>query len=606
MSLTGVWGFPKPREPLARRTTLVARESPLSRWRHSRGKLCPASWAEENTGRVLANNGGLGFLMSGKRGSDTVRRSFDWVNWHFRDNDPELSQFNNQLGLTTLGAFTPGQAPTIFNPLLTLNTVPQATLLHERVHQELTRATTFGLFFEVLFALAKEPRFKRIVKVCYQHQWRVQETCATYSGIAVVAQRDPSYLTEAVRRLPSGRANPYREAFDALAEVIPIQRGMSEERLQGQQIFVTAIGHASMNNDCLLRFQSPELLNEQTLLQYLSDSSPNQRFQKILHALRGYTELEAIVERVQQDLSREEVNPIRPAIREIARLSPNVPIVSTFEEIQRQHEVFRLKWESLVAALPSDSQPFGDRNAAGKIPAVQIPEDYGPQPLTIDDVRKSFVTTEIEGNGLWATIYVNEEKLKLDLMPYDKGPDANPSSDTASAYSVLKVGFRSGQFSLQEIVAVFDEFPNLPHAITFISGSWFYWQRGSAGHSAGQRSVQVCFDRGLSLEGLQVMLAFHDLSKTGEFFILQFDENQAVAVIADPKSPGHYVLQYLAGDAGLILFKDNYASTLGIKEMRQYETKVPHIPLLKLMSFPEFLAATRRWSKPDTGAKHKR
>src|SRR5712672_3275652 len=104
----------------------------------------------------------------------------DWVNWRFRDSEPEISQFNNQLGLTTLGSFTPGQAPTIFNPLVTLNPVPEATLLHEKVHQELTRATTFGLLFEVLFDLAREPHFMSMVKLCHQHQWQVQEACATY------------------------------------------------------------------------------------------------------------------------------------------------------------------------------------------------------------------------------------------------------------------------------------------------------------------------------------------------------------------------------------------------------------------------------------------
>src|SRR5262249_3153580 len=150
-------------------------------------------------------------------------------------------------------------------------------------------------------------------------------------------------------------------------------------------------------------------------------------------------------------------------------------------------------------------------------------EDYGPQPLTIEDVRMHFANAQDHGNGLWAVIYVDEEQTKLDLMPYVKGRDANPSSDAASASAVLNVGFRSGKFNLKDVVAAFDEFPDLPHAITFINGSWFYWEQACAGHAAGEKSIQACLDRGLSRERLQIMLAFKGLNKAGEYFILKFD-----------------------------------------------------------------------------------
>ena len=79
--------------------------------------------------------------------------------------------------------------------------------------------------------------------------------------------------------------------------------------------------------------------------------------------------------------------------------------------------------------------------------------------------------------------------------------------------------------------------------------------------------------------------------ETGEFFVLKFDNDQAVAVIADSASPGHYILHYLAGDVGLLLFK-KFASEFGIREMTDYKNKVPHIPLL-MLSFPAFVASSR-------------
>ena len=51
------------------------------------------------------------------------------------------------------------------------------------------------------------------------------------------------------------------------------------------------------------------------------------------------------------------------------------------------------------------------------------------------------------------------------------------------------------------------------------------------------------------------MLAFRDLRSTAQYFILKFDDNQAVAAMANPQSPGYYVLQYLAGDVALIAFQ---------------------------------------------------
>src|SRR6266436_3711954 len=312
--------------------------------------------------------------------------SFDWINWRFHDNDTELEQFNNQLNLTTLGSYAPGEAPTIFNPLVTLNPVPKATFVHETMHRELTRATTFGLFFEVIWSVRHVARFRKLAKVCYQHQWQVQEACATYAGLVLVAYYRPDYLSEAVRKLPSGKANqpPYREVFDVMAEIVPIVAGAKKSRLQGQEIFAGAIGHCSMNNDCLVRFADPEALDEHTLEKYLASASPNQRLRAILNAIRHHrARLDALIKRGHRDRTRGRVTPVRPAIAEIARLVPNVPIVQTFEEVRRQHALFRQGWEPIIPQLQADD--YLNRDAIGRVPQIDVPEDYGSQPLTVQD-----------------------------------------------------------------------------------------------------------------------------------------------------------------------------------------------------------------------------
>lgn len=540
----------------------------------------------------------LDFIMSRKPAKSNESESFDWLNWRFHDNDPELEQFNSQLSLTTMGSYQPGKAPIVFNPLSTHNPVPKATLHHEMMHRELMEATTFGLFFQMIFHLRQVSCFRDMAKLCLENQWQVQEACATYAGLNFIAHHRPEYLSEAIRRLPSGKRHesPYREVFDALANVVPVVAGQPKSRLIGQTIFAAAIGHCSMNNDCLLKFAAPETLNERVLEQYLTQSSPNRRFLKILNAIRGHTKIDFIIERAYRDDAGREVTPVRPAIAQIARLVQNLSIVQTYEEVGEHARRFHQGWDSVLESLqPDDSVDF-DTEALAKIPQIDVPFEsvYGLSSglRTIEDVRKQFVTAQTHNHGLWAVVAINSKDpnkaVKLDLLPYPKSLDANPLSDEASAFSFLTIGFRTGTFALQDIIAVFDEFADLPHAITFMHGSWFYWQQASAGHFAGKKTVQVCFDRTLSGEGLQVMLAFSDLRKTGQYFFLKFDDDQAVAVIADPKFPGNYVMQYLAGGIGRELFQ-NFVLRFGLQEMPAYEAKVPHIPLLKLIAFPAFV-----------------
>src|SRR5258706_10079404 len=150
----------------------------------------------------------------------------------FRKSGPELRAFNQQLDSIVVGNFFPGEAPTVLDP----NKFPDATEAHEHIHQELTMATTFGGLFTILATLTKVGHFEAESVFCLNQQWAAQEGCATYAGMATIAQSDPDKLPDAIERLPSLNAKdwPYRELFQLVSRQLPLLPKPVRPRLESQ------------------------------------------------------------------------------------------------------------------------------------------------------------------------------------------------------------------------------------------------------------------------------------------------------------------------------------------------------------------------------------
>ncbi len=507
----------------------------------------------------------------------------------FHDSHSELDKLNAVI----LGAYSPGGELTVFNPLVTQNEVPEATLAHENIHQELMRATAFGCFFEFLCVWARNNHFVEETRMCFDHQWDVQEACATYEGMALIAHKRPDYLSGALQRLPSSEFDeaPYKEVYARATAVLPIALGSSLARLQAQTTVMLALAHCSLNNDCLVRFRAPQELTVANLTAYLETASPNRRFWQILERLSEMQALEPLVNAIQEVTSgaRTSRNPVRDVIRKVAGLLPELQVVVTHMDIKRQHSVFTQQWASMFKqVIGADLEVVSKQPRLGFIP--QAPPPPGPIIyISLQEMRDSFARAREEKLGLWTVVYMPKpEEMHLDIHLYPLGHGGNPVSEGVAAIQFRATGFRSGIFDSAEIMRVFADFPDLPHAITFLKWSWRYWDQIASDSPVLRNAVQTRLDRELLEESVQDMLAFRGLGRSASYFLMKYDDQQAMACVADPNRPGIYGLQYLAGDAGWSIF-DAIVAPLGVHYDANLKSLVPHTPLLRLMAFPSFL-----------------
>jgi len=82
---------------------------------------------------------------------------------------------------------------------------------------------------------------------------------------------------------------------------------------------------------------------------------------------------------------------------------------------------------------------------------------------------------------------------------------------------------------------------------------------------------------------------------------------QAVACLADPKRPGIYALQYLAGAVGCSVFRDIVSAFNLRGELAPAKSPILHLPLLRLMAFsavrPSILPVRSSRNAHGTGIK---
>ena len=537
-----------------------------------------------------------GRSASSKRATSDQTGWLDSPDWAFGDDDPELNRFHEALATTTLGAYSPDTPPTVFNPLITLNQVPEATLYHEQMHEELTQGTAFGKFFEFLCKLAKSGQHVAEAKMCFDQQWQVQEACATYAGLSIIAHKRPEYLSEAVGRLPSSAHHqaPYKEVFTLVAQHLPIASGDVLLRLQAHVELVRVVGLCSLSNDCLVRFTDPGELTPEGVAAYLETQSPNRRFKEILKKLTNRPLLGGLVREAGKIVRAARGRSRRPLMKRLARLIPHQKTVLSFEDLSLQHGAFLERWKPAFEEKTGTSLIFGVKGS--RDPGYVVGRGGTPHqvtPMTAENLREAFVRAREEKEGVWTVIYMEDTtRIGLDLLLYPLGEGVNPSSDRDAARSYYSRGFQSGFFPAQTVLELMESFPELPHAIGFMMWSWRFWDQIAPKTLSYRSKVQVCLDLDLHLDSLKNMLAFRDLGSSARYFIQKWDDRQAVAYLAEPRRAGIYGLQYIPGDAGYIVFLEA-ARLLGIRELKNPESSVPHIPLLKLMAFPAFLGIRR-------------
>src|SRR5262249_45953150 len=153
--------------------------------------------------------------------------------------------------------------------------------------------------------------------------------------------------------LPSGLSGqaPYRELFEAMSEVIPMNvEGESRFiRAKALTVVVLAIGRLSMDNDCLSRFSYPRNVTLRSLGAFLDRQSPNIRLYQVLTELKGRPGIETVVDRLERQLAAAppDSTTMRTVMGWIAPLVPDLHAVG-LEEKNMQHATFRKRWTPAV------------------------------------------------------------------------------------------------------------------------------------------------------------------------------------------------------------------------------------------------------------------
>ena len=331
--------------------------------------------------------------------------TFDWATWRLSLGDARAVLFQSRDKLKSLGEFEPGKSPVIFDPLATGNKSAGSTLNHEMSHVYLMQDTAFGIFFSDALSAREVERFRELVLLAYQAQWQSQEACATYVQLTSFALSRERF-DEAIAALPLGREGhpPYREMFDAISAVVPIEVDASPSRLEVLRQFALGVSPLSMDNDCLERFLEPSKINLVGLQAYLETESPNLRLKRILEALKGNPELARLLQNIELTVPAN-IHPSRVAMGAILGMISDFNAVSGIE-LRKQKSLFEEAWKPVVAHYMPE-EPLPDELARSlSIPAITAPPELS---LTLDEVRSFFVTAEARKLGVWAVIFFKNE-----------------------------------------------------------------------------------------------------------------------------------------------------------------------------------------------------
>jgi len=183
------------------------------------------------------------------------------------------------------GVYQAGGQPTLYDPVFTAQTVPEAVLRHEEVHQNLGRQTSHGVLTLIL------ARFSEVVDAplsraaCSDTQWYVQELGATYAELALIQRAAPEDFSASIQALPSAAkdGDPYREAFDFANWLLPLDDDARREPSDPRTLVIGALCSCSMSTGCLRELGSREF-DDGRFAAWIAANSPDMRLEQIARA----------------------------------------------------------------------------------------------------------------------------------------------------------------------------------------------------------------------------------------------------------------------------------------------------------------------------------
>jgi hypothetical protein len=418
-----------------------------------------------------------------------------------------------QDALKLLGQYTPGDGPVVVDPRWTRTPVPEAIAVHETIHQFLYKNTAVGAFTQLLLLMLERNTShsvpagfaREVVPACFEIQWCVQELAATYSELGAVARSRPELLEQEVRGLPSGRLDqpPYREAFDAMDELLPVNGEMPKEKSTAQSTLVSLLAAASMNSDCLVRMAEAKELTPKALLSCIADR-PDSRFERIVNHLLANGLLEPLLEQ-SQSLPPERV------YEKIVALVPGMPIYGDsdlIEQVRRANEV----WSDITRVNVSKT-----RAAAESLPSIVESREREQQQLAANPVRDLPVGefrerldhSQRKGLGLILELWLRDpSQAYVAARPYFLEKGEAPFPGTGDSEPDPLPADLGGLMPTSEILRELAAFPALPHIVVFGDDSWRRWNKIPGARERFESCVQVCRQTDLTPERVLHLVRF--------------------------------------------------------------------------------------------------
>lgn len=180
------------------------------------------------------------------------------------------------------GVYEVGGQPTLYDPVFTRQTVPEAVLRHEEVHQNLALGTSHGVLTLILTEFAKVANAGASLAACENTQWYAQELGATYAELAYIQRVAPADFAASVQLLPSAAKDddPYREAFDFATWLLPLDDEARREHLDQRTLTIGAFCSCSMSTACLSELAGADF-DDARFASWITNNSPDRRLEQI-------------------------------------------------------------------------------------------------------------------------------------------------------------------------------------------------------------------------------------------------------------------------------------------------------------------------------------
>jgi hypothetical protein len=472
---------------------------------------------------------------------------------------------------------------TIVDPLAMDSRWPLAVAEHEKRHQHLFMATTFGCVSHLItnWVNSKGAGFDLLIR-CMEDQWSVQEAAATFTQLTIIGMTSPSDVPDAIAGLPSSQYGqpPYLDVVSAVTSWLDFDFNAPDDVLNTQDIIVYACAYAAMQTDCLLRLaQLP--VAEDSLRSSLVESV-HSRFERILSAISGQQLLAAAMAR---------------------NLAPNDCLYFIWQHVcDAEHGIVIQPDKSLISQVANLSEWADFTNLESDdlpIPAVRYrrrgglnyPDSYDR--VTPEKMRRRFSLCEREGLGLILTISIpprDDSIIHALVRTYLIQPGSEGALQDFREDEVvppLPVDFH-GLMRRDELVGVLSGFPTLPYATEFISDSWRRWQAVRYPRESTRNAINICHAFDLSEKDFRNdILPFGRLRDQMECFVtgMKGADGEFAAYCFNRNDPHVFAIQRIRSKVGLDSFSRICKRVNGTILGAPPQDAVLHMGLFEIIAF---------------------